>query len=186
MAQQQQDERVCVGVVAGAHGLRGLLRVRPFTATPEDVAAYGPVETEDGVRTLTLSVANRLGKGLILVRVEGVADRTAAERLKGARLYVARDRLPATDEDEFYYSDLIGLAAVAPDGAPLGRIRAVHEYGGGDSLEIAAPDGSVATVPFTRAAVPEVDVAGGRVVVDPAQILTTEVGRKTKDGDAPS
>lgn len=171
MTQRQQDERVCVGVVAGAHGLRGLLRVRPFTGTPEDVAAYGPVETEDGSRTLTLVVANRVGKGLILVRVEGVADRTAAEALKGVRLYVARDRLPAPDEDEFYHADLIGLAAVAGDGASIGRIRAVHAYGGGDSLEIAMPGGGVATVPFTRSAVPQIDIAGGRVVVDPGQLL---------------
>ena len=178
MARHPTDERVCVGVIAGAHGLRGLLRVRPFTDTPEDVAAYGPVETEDGGRTLTLSVANRLGKGVILVRAEGVADRNAAEALKGARLYVARDRLPVPEEDEFYYSDLIGLAAVTGDGAAVGRIRAVHEYGAGDVLEIIADDGSVATIPFTRAAVPQVDISGGRVVVDPGQLLHTREVRR--------
>ncbi|CAN0356463.1 unnamed protein product [Discosporangium mesarthrocarpum] len=177
MAQQSTDERVCVGVIAGAHGLRGLLRVRPFTDTPEDVAAYGPVETEDGARTLTLSVANRAGKGLVLVRADGIADRTAAEALKGVRLYVSRDRLPAPEEDEFYYSDLIGLAAVTGDGVEVGRIRAVHEYGAGDSLEIAGADGSVATIPFTRAAVPQVDISGGRVVIDPDRLLHTREDR---------
>lgn len=177
MAQQSTDERVCVGVIAGAHGLRGLLRVRPFTDTPEDVAAYGPVETEDGTRTLTLSVANRVGKGLVLVRADGIADRTAAEALKGARLYVSRECLPAPEEDEFYYSDLIGLAAVTGDGVEVGRIRAVHEYGAGDSLEIAGADGSVATIPFTRAAVPQVDIAGGRVVIDPDRLLHTREDR---------
>lgn len=176
MTRRQNEERVCVGVIAGAHGLRGLLRVRPFTDTPEDVAAYGPVETEDGTRSLTLSVANRLGKGLILVRADGVADRTAAEALKGARLYVARDRLPAPDEDEFYFSDLIGLAAVTPAGEAIGRVRAVHEYGAGESLEIAETGGGIATVPFTRAAVPEVDLAGGRVVIDAGQLLRTASG----------
>ncbi|MEK9661068.1 MAG: ribosome maturation factor RimM [Alphaproteobacteria bacterium] len=177
MAQQSSDQRVCVGIIAGAHGLRGLLRVRPFTDTPEDVAAYGPVETEDGTRSLSLSVANRLGKGLVLVRAEGVADRNAAEALKGTRLFVARDRLPAAEDDEFYYSDLIGLAAVDGDGVEIGRIRAVHEYGAGDSLEIAGADGSIATIPFTRAAVPQVDIAGGRVVVDAGQLLRSREDR---------
>ena len=176
MSQRHPEERVCVGVIAGAHGLRGLVRVRPFTDAPEDVAAYGPVETEDGARSLTLSIANRLGKGLVLVRVEGVADRTAAERLRGLRLYVARDRLPAPDEDEFYHADLIGLAAVTPDGTPVGRVRAIHDFGAGESLEIAEPGGGIAIVPFTRKAVPQVDLAGERVVVEPDHILRTAAG----------
>ena len=173
MAQSPRDDRVCVGVIAGPHGLRGLLRVRPFTDVPEDVAAYGPVESEDGTRVLTLDVANRLGKGLVLVRVDGVTDRTAAEALKGLRLYVARARLPTPDEDEFYHADLIGLVAATAEGTEIGRIRTVHAYGAGDSLEIAEPDGGVATIPFTRAAVPQIDLAAGRVIVDPGQLLRT-------------
>jgi 16S rRNA processing protein RimM len=176
MPQNRSDERVCVGVVAGAHGLRGLLRVRPFTDVPEDVAAYGPVETEDRGRRLTLEIANRVGKGIILVRANGIADRTAAEALKGVRLYVARDMLPAPDEDEFYHTDLIGLAAETGDGEPVGRVRAIHDFGAGDSLEIAEPGGDVVIVPFTRLAVPRIDIAGGRVVVDAAQILRTSAG----------
>ncbi len=174
MTQHGQDERVCVGVITGVHGLRGLLRVRPFTDTPEGVASYGPVETEDGTRQLTLDIANRLGKGLILVRVEGVADRAAAEALKGVRLYVARALLPVPDEDEFYHADLIGLAAVTRDGETLGRVRMVHDYGAGESLEIAMTDGSAAIVPFTRAAVPQIDIDGGKVVVEPDEILRTD------------
>ena len=173
MVQSSRDDRVCVGVIAGPHGLRGLLRVRPFTDVPEDVAAYGPVESEDGTRVLTLDIANRLSKGLVLVRVDGVSDRTAAEALKGLRLYVARAMLPAPDEDEFYHADLIGLDAVTADGEEIGRIRTVHAYGAGDFLEIAEPDGGVATVPFTRAAVPHVDLAAGRVIVDAGQVLRT-------------
>lgn len=179
MTPHEPDERVCVGVVTGAHGLRGLLRVRPFTDRPEDVAAYGPVETEDGARRLTLAVANRLGKGLILVHADGVADRTAAEALKGARLFVARTMLPAPEEDEFYHADLIGLAAVAENGEALGRVRAVHDYGAGESLEIALTDGGVATVPFTRAAVPQVDLSGRKVVVDAAQLLRPKERRSS-------
>jgi 16S rRNA processing protein RimM len=171
MTPREHDERVCVGVVVGAHGLRGLLRVRPFTGAPEDIAAYGPVETEDRRRRLTLGVANRLGKGLILVRAEGVADRAAAEALKGARLYVSRAMLPAPDEDEFYHADLIGLAVETGDGETLGRVRSVHDYGAGQSLEFAMPNGEIAIVPFTREAVPQVDIAGGRVVVDAGAIL---------------
>jgi 16S rRNA processing protein RimM len=174
MTQHERDERVCVGVIAGAHGLRGLVRVRPFTDTPEGVAAYGPVETEDRTRWLNLAIANRLGKGLILVRVEGIADRTAAEALRGTRLYVARALLPDPDEDEFYHADLIGLAVVTRAGDTLGRVRMVHDYGAGESLEIAMTDGSVAMVPFTRVAVPKVDVAGGIVVVETNHLVRTE------------
>jgi 16S rRNA processing protein RimM len=170
--------RVCVGVVTGAHGLHGLVRVRPFTQVPEDVAAYGPVESEDGARAFTLEARNRTGKGQILVRVEGIEDRDEAEALKGERLYLDRARLPAADEDEFYHADLLGLSVVTETGVPVGEVRAVHNFGGGDMLEIAEADGGLATVPFTHGAVPEVDLANRRVTVVAGQIL------RAGDGDA--
>lgn len=168
---QDSNKRICVGVVTGAHGLRGLVRVRPFTDVPEDIAAYGPVESGDGERSFALEIRNRTGKGQLLVAIDGVADRTAAEALKGTQLFVSRETLPAVAEDEFYFTDLLGLAVVGLAGETVGTVRAVENFGGGDMLEIDDARGGVSTIPFTRAAVPEVDVAAGRVVVDVSQIL---------------
>jgi 16S rRNA processing protein RimM len=153
---------VCVGVVAGAHGIRGAVRVKSFTDRPADVAAYGPVEDDGGTRRFSIAAIGE-AKGLVIARLDGVADRDAAEGLKGCRLFVPRERLPATEEDEFLAADLVGLAAEAVDGSPLGRIAQVFDFGAGTVLEI----GKGLMVPFTRAAVPVVDVAGGRVVIDP-------------------
>lgn len=165
-----EDDRICVGVVTGVHGLKGLLKVKPFTDEPESVAAYGAVETEDGSRQLKLEVANRAGKGQVAVRVAGINDRDAAEALKGQRLYVPRERLPAPDPDEFYYADLVGLAAQRADGETVGKVRAVFDFGAGEVLEIVDEAGALIMVPFTREAVPEIDVAGGRVIVADAQL----------------
>lgn len=164
-------KRICVGVVTGAHGLRGLVRVRPFTGVPEDIAAYGPVESGDGTRSFVLEIRNRTGKGQLLVAIEGIADRTAAEALKGTQFFVSRETLPAAAEDEFYFTDLLGLAVVGQGGEPVGTVRAVENFGGGDMLEIDDARGGVSTIPFTRAAVPEVNIDAGRVVVDVNQIL---------------
>lgn len=169
-AQPAKSNRVCVGVVTGAHGVKGLVRIKPFTETPEAVAAYGALETEDGERRLEVSVANRAGKGQIAVRVEGITDREAAEALKGQRLYVDRDKLPAPEEDEFYHADLIGLVARRRDGGDVGRVRGVYDFGAGDVLEIAGETGEMIVVPFTRDAVPEIDLAGGFVVVSDAYL----------------
>lgn len=181
------EERVCLGEVVGAHGVKGLVRVRSFTEEPEAVAAYGPLRDERGGR-LVLDAVGR-AKGLVLARVEGVTDRTQAESLKGTRLYVDRDALPAIAESETYYhADLVGLAAETADGEALGRVTAVHDFGAGDLLEIEAepraggPTGESLLVPFTRAAVPEVDLAAGRVVVRP-EVAGVEGGtEETGDG----
>ncbi|NKB47871.1 MAG: 16S rRNA processing protein RimM [Alphaproteobacteria bacterium] len=166
----QGDDRICVGVVTGVHGLKGLVKVKPFTDAPESVAAYGAVETEDGNRRLELEVANRAGKGQIAVRVAGVTDRDAAEALKGLRLYVPRERLPAPDPEEFYYADLIGLAVQRASGDAVGTVRAVFDFGAGDVLEIVDDAGALIMVPFTRDAVPEIDLEGGRIVVTDAHL----------------
>lgn len=168
---EDSSKRVCVGVVTGAHGLRGLVRVRPYTDVPEDVGAYGPVESADGQVSFELEVRNRTGKGQLLVHIEGVEDRNAAEALKGMQFYVPRARLPEAEEEEFYYADLVGLSVLGQDKKEIGTVRAVQNFGGGDMLEIDDHRGGVSTIPFTRAAVPEVDVSGGHVLVDAAQIL---------------
>lgn len=164
-------DRLLVGVVVGAHGVRGAVRIKSFTADPGAVATYGPVEDDEGGRRFSLRVLS-VGKGVVTAAVDGVGDRDAAEALRGTRLYVPRAALPATtDEDEFYHADLIGLAAVAADGGPVGRVSAVHDFGAGDVLEIARSSGEAIMLPFTRERVPLVDLAGGRVVVEvPAEI----------------
>ncbi len=162
----EREQRVLMGVITGAHGVRGLVRVKSFTAEPDDIAAYGPLEDERGERSFRLE---RVGaaKGVLLVRLDGIGDRNAAEALRGVRLYLPRAALPEPGEDEYYHADLIGLAVVLRNGEVLGRVRAVHDYGAGDSLEVERPDGGVVIVPFTAAIVPEVDIKGGRLVVEP-------------------
>lgn len=172
--QPSDDDRVCVGVVTGVHGLKGLIRVKPFTETPEAVAAYGSVETEDGSRRLELEVANRTGKGQIALRVAGITDRESAAALKGQRLYVRRGDLPAPDTDEFYHADLIGMAVERTTGESVGTVRAIYDFGAGDVLEIVDEAGVLTMVPFTREAVPEIDLIARRVVVADAHIDAAE------------
>lgn len=166
-----EQSRVLVGIAGAPHGVKGEVRVKSFTEDPLDLGAYGPLETEDGRRLEIESV--RLGKEVVVVRLAGVRDRDAADALKGMRLYVPREKLPAPDDaDEFYHADLIGLAVVARDGSPLGRIVAVPDFGAGPLLEI-APESGGATVllPFVKAHVPEIDLAGGKVIADPPEGL---------------
>lgn len=157
--------RVRIGQFAGAHGVRGLVRVVSHCAPPENVARYGPVEDETGQRRFTLTIVGR-SRGTLIARVDGVGDRDHAEALRDQALYVARDRLGASDDEEFLHADLIGLVAVDPGGAPLGQIVAVHDFGAGDVLEIARPGKPSVMAPFTRMAVPVVDLSGGRLTVD--------------------
>jgi 16S rRNA processing protein RimM len=162
--------RVCLGQIVGVHGVRGLVRVKLFGDDPASLSAYGPLSNEAGTRAFRL-VPQSPAKGVWITRVEGVADRTAAEALRGTTLWVDRAALPpAEDEDTFYHADLIGLRADRADGTPFGTVRAVHDFGAGEMLEIAGVEGvagGTVMMPFTRAAVPVVDVAGGKVVVDP-------------------
>ncbi len=159
------QERVCIAVVTGAHGVRGAVRLKTFTARPEDVAAYGPVSDESGGRTFRLTVTGRRTGGVI-ARLDGIEDREAAEALKGLRLHVPRSALPEPGEDEFYHADLLGLAVETTDGRRLGRVRAVFDFGAGDVIEVAGDEGAPLVLPFTRRVVPVVDLAGGRLVVE--------------------
>ena len=158
-------ERLCVGVVTGARGLRGEVRIKSFTADPDAIVGYGPITDESGQRQFRLRIVGH-HKDQLVVRIDGVADRDAADALNRTHLYVPRDALPAPEEDEYYHADLIGLAAEAPDGTPLGRVKAVHDFGAGELLEIRDADGHEALVPFSRTVVPVVDLAGGRVVIN--------------------
>ena len=161
-----------MGVVGRPHGVRGLVHLHSYAAEPADLPSYGPLADERGRR---FGLRWR-GEGVAEIyevvagkRVK-VADRAAAEKLVNLRLYLERERLPAPDEDEFYLSDLQGLRALTPDGRELGVVTAVHDHGGGVYLEIGA-----LLLPFTRACVPDVDVAGGRLTVaPPAEVVVAE------------
>lgn len=165
-----EQQRVLMGVITGAHGVRGLMRVKSFAAAADGLTAYGPLEDERGERSFALE---RVGtaKGVLIMRLDGVADRDAAEGLKGVRLYLPRAALPEPGEEEYYHADLLGLAAMLKDGSALGRVKAVHAYGAGDSIEVERPDGRTVIVPFTTAVVPVVDIKAGRLVVDPPEGL---------------
>jgi 16S rRNA processing protein RimM len=157
-------DRICVGAIVGAHGVGGAVRIKSFTSSPADVAAYGPTADEAGTRSFALEIVG-VRPDCVIARIEGVPDRDAAAALAGTRLYVARARLPATAPDEYYHADLLGMTALVAGGGRLGTVVAIHAIGAGEVLEIARDGEAAAMVPFTRAAVPEVDVAARRLVV---------------------
>jgi 16S rRNA processing protein RimM len=169
---ETRGNRVCVAQIGAAHGIRGEVRLRSFTEDPLAVMSYGPLQSEDGRRSFEIE-ALRPAKDIFVARLKGINDRNAAERLTNLKLYVPRDRLPPVDDpDTFYHADLIGLAAVTPAGEPLGKVTAIQNFGAGDVIEIAlAAGGAPLSVPFTETAVPEIDIAGGKIVVVPPDIV---------------
>ena len=166
------SERICVAQIGAAHGVRGEVKLRSFTQDPAAFISYGPLESEDGKRRFEIETLRPANEHFV-ARIAGVADRDAAAKLTNLKLYVSRDRLPPVEDDNTYYhSDLIGLAAVTPAGATLGTVRAVLNYGAGDIIEIATTDGSLPLmVPFTSAAVPTVDIKARRIVVVPPPLV---------------
>ncbi len=158
--------RVCIAQIGAAHGVRGEVRLKAFTEDPLSVARYGPLESEDGQQRFEIE-AVRPAKDILVARLKGVADRDAAERLKNLRLYVAREKLPKAAKDEFYYADLVGLTATRQNGETIGTVKAVHNFGAGDLIEIEPAGGTTIMLPFSESTVPVVDIAGGRIVVEP-------------------
>src|SRR6202163_2766773 len=168
--------QICVARIGAAHGVRGAVKLWTFTEDPLAVKAYGPLLTKDGARQFEVTHA-REAKGHLVATLKRIATREDAERLNGLELYIAREKLPATDEDEYYHADLIGLAAVTPADEPLGRVIAIHNFGAGDIIEIAPPQGATMLLPFTNAVVPSVDLAAGRVVIElPDEIVGDDEG----------
>lgn len=159
-------KRILVGTIVGAHGVRGEVRIKSFTADPRAIGRYGPVADETGARTFKVTVRGEV-RGLVIARLDGVADRNQAEALKGLRLYVPRAKLPRPKRGEWYVADLVGLAAQDASGTPLGRVKSVQNFGAGDVIELERTDGTTEFLPFTKAVVPEVDVEGGRMVISP-------------------
>ena len=156
---------ICVARIGAAHGVRGAVRLWTFTEDPFAVKDYGPLMTKDGARQFEVTHV-REAKDHLVATLKGVTTRDDAERLNGLELYIAREKLPATEEDEYYHADLIGLAAVNAANEPLGRVTAIHNFGAGDIIEIAPLQGPTLLLPFTNAVVPTVDLTGGRVVIE--------------------
>jgi 16S rRNA processing protein RimM len=159
------SSQICVARIGAAHGVRGAVKLWTFTEDPLAVTRYGPLSTKDGARQFEVTQA-REAKDHLVATLKGVTTRNEAERLNGIELYVARDKLPATGDDEYYHADLIGLAAVTATDEPLGDVIAIHNFGAGDIIEIAPPAGASIMLPFTNAVVPTVDLAAGRVVIE--------------------
>jgi len=169
---------ICVGAIAGSFGVRGEARIKSFCATPEAIADYAPLTLEDG-RSFALTITRPV-KGGYAARLTGVTQKEAADSLRGQRLYAPRDRLPSLPDDEFYHADLIGLTVVDTGGAILGKVQAVHDPGAGDLLEVTGPGiKGAAMLPFTRAAVPTVDLAAGRLITDPPEGVFADSGSDT-------
>jgi 16S rRNA processing protein RimM len=168
--------KICIARIGAAHGVRGEVRLWTFTEDPLAVKRYGALATEDGARQFEVIHA-REAKGHLFATLKGIATREEAERLNGVELYIAREKLPASGENEYYHADLIGLAAVTAAHQPLGKVTAIHNFGAGDIIEIAPPHGATMLLAFTSAVVPTVDLAGGRVVIE----LPDEI-----DGDDPT
>lgn len=155
---------ILLGVVIGAHGLKGEVKVKTFTESPDALADYGALRAKDG-RNFTVVSVRDAKPDIAVVRLREIETRETAEALKGCELFVARAALPPIDEEEFYHADLIGLAAVDAEGRALGRVKSLHNFGAGDVIEIARPDGDELLLPFTRAIVPMIDLKLGRIVV---------------------
>jgi 16S rRNA processing protein RimM len=157
--------QICVARIGAAHGVRGAVKLWTFTEDPMAVTQYGPLATKDGARKFEIAHA-REAKGHLVATLKDVATRDQAERLNGLELYIPRSKLPATDADEYYHADLIGLSAVNAAFEPIGRVTAIHNFGAGDIIEIAPAHGATMLLPFSNAVVPTVDLAAGRVVIE--------------------
>ncbi|MDP2009725.1 MAG: ribosome maturation factor RimM [Phenylobacterium sp.] len=168
------DRLLQVARVAGAFGVRGEIRITTFTEDPLALAAYRVLTREDGSPGLTITAA-RAVKGAVIARAAGIDTRDQAEALRGLKLFIAREALPAPDEDEFYHADLLGLTLETPEGELMGKVKTIQDFGAGDLIEVQPPMGASWWLPFTRETVPEVRIAEGKLIaVRPAEI----------DGDA--
>ncbi len=167
--------RILVGIFGAPHGVRGEVRLKSYTADPMAIATYPGLTDEAGTRAFKLVTARPVKDDMLIVRVEGVADRSAAEKLTNLSLAIGREHLPPADEEEFYHADLIGLRAETREGVLLGVIAAVLNFGAGDILDVRSALGESQLLPFTRAVVPSVEIAQGRVIVElPEEVIARE------------
>jgi 16S rRNA processing protein RimM len=171
---QESPSRILVGRFGAAHGVRGEIRIKSYTADPMALAKYAGLSDRNGSRAFSIESARPVKDDIIVARVKGVNDRSAAEALTNTEIYIDRAVLPPPDEDEFYIADLIGMRAQRADGSPFGVITNVLNFGAGDILDIALEGGGSQLVPFTRACAPHVDVKGRCVTVEPPNEIDGE------------
>ncbi len=176
-------KRLCLGIITGIHGIRGEVVIKSFTQDPLDIGSYGPLSDETGERRFVISAA-RLAKKGVVARLDGIADRDDAKNLQGTRLFVDRDRLPATgDDDVFYHADLVGLDVFLANGDKIGTVTALHNFGAGDLIEIrimpngeADNNGGSEIYPFNRQIIPEIDIAARRLILSPPEMIVSKKG----------
>jgi 16S rRNA processing protein RimM len=162
------DRLILMGVFGAPQGVRGEIRVKSLTGEPSAIGAYGPLTNKGRTRMFAFESLRPLKDDLLVARVTGILSREAAEAFKGVEIFARRDQLPAPDEDEFYYEDLVGLEAVDAAGGPIGRVVSLMNHGAGDVLEIAPADGGeTLLLPFTKSVAPRIDFAAGRIVIEP-------------------
>lgn len=161
------ENLVCVGAIMGAFGVKGEVRLKSFCANPEDIATYNPLSDETGATEYQIKLTRPV-KGGFAARFKGIQYKDQADALRGVQLFAKRDALPNLPDDEYYYSDLIGLDVLDTGGATLGKVTSVQDHGAGDILEInGAGLKNGVMLPFTKAGVPTVDLTAGRIIVDP-------------------
>jgi 16S rRNA processing protein RimM len=166
---------IAVGVFGAAHGVRGEVRIKTFTADPAAIAAYGLLYDAPGARAFNIVALRLLKSDMVVAKLEGVSDRKTAERLEGVELFARREKLPAPQDDEFYHADLVGLKAMSTEGGEIGRVVALRNFGAGDILEIAPTGGGdTMLLPFTKAVATLIDIAGGRIVIAPPREIEGE------------
>lgn len=161
------SDLICIGAISGAFGVNGEVRLKSFTAIPQDIATYSPLTSEDGQESFEITLKRPIPNGFA-ARLSGVSTKEQADALRGLRLFTARDRLPNLPDDEYYHTDLIGMSVYDGGGTLLGTVKDVLNHGAGDLLEVQLPKSSETVfLPFTNDAVPTVDLASGRIVADP-------------------
>ncbi|WP_299620954.1 ribosome maturation factor RimM [uncultured Tateyamaria sp.] len=162
---------ICVGTISGSYGVHGELRVKSFCAVPEDIETYSPLTSEDGKRSFALALVRPMKNGFV-ARIAEVATKEQADDLRGTQLFARREQLPTLPDDEYYYSDLVGLEVFDTGGTSLGRVKSVQNHGAADILEVHVAGGTATVLlPFTMAVVPTVDLGAGRIVADPPEGL---------------
>ena len=176
------SDRLLMGVIAGAHGVHGEVRVKSFTAVPDDLINMGPFTDMSGSGKYLIKFTGR-SRGLLLGAVNSVRDRNSAEALRGTKLYVKRDVLPPVEEDEFYYADLVGLKVFLESNKFYGEVKSVQEYGAGDVLEIIRENGQTDLLPFTLEIFPKIEIKANRLVIAPPKTIEAESSKQNNDPD---
>ena len=166
MAKVIDQDRICVGVIVGSHGLQGSVKIKSFMVVSDDITAFGPLTDKNGERSFKLDLISSNKKGIV-AKLSGITDRTASEELRGLELYLLRDLLPDLEEDEFYYSDLIGLLVENINGEIIGTVGMVDNYGAGEVLEVNLRGGGTEMYRVSSGVVPKIEIKNGRIVVNP-------------------